>query len=106
MSRLPPLGPTAVIRLWREGGMAYLPALMRPAAIALEDCSEAERQAICRVLEVSAQQADAEQAGRGDQRYFRIEVQLARDDDSVVDLKVPEARAPDGLVKLWKERQG
>jgi len=105
VSRLPPLGPKTVIHLWREGGLAYLPALARPSAIALEECSEDERQAICQVLEASVQQADAERAGHGDQRYFRIEVQLARDDDPVLDLKVPETRAPDGLVKLWRERQ-
>ncbi|WP_263147022.1 protealysin inhibitor emfourin [Pseudomonas sp. RIT-PI-AD] len=108
MSRLPPLGPSTVVRLWREGGVAFLPARAQPKAIVFAECSETERQAICRILEVSAQQAKAHegQAGRGDQRYFRIEVQLNdQDADDTLDLRVPETQAPESLVKLWRERQ-
>jgi hypothetical protein len=44
---------------------------------------------------------DCAQAG-GDQRYFHIEIVLDRDEQSAISFDVPEADAPDTLMRLWK----
>ena len=103
MIELPPLDLALLVRLTREGGIAYLPALTQPRSINLATCPPNVRQEVCDALQVAAPRAVPEcgQAG-GDQRYFHIEIVLDRDEQSAVSFDVPEADAPDTLVRLWK----
>ncbi|AYD66389.1 hypothetical protein YH64_023875 [Achromobacter sp. LC458] len=103
MIELPSLDLALLVRLTREGGVAYLPALTQPRSINLATCPPGVRQEVCDTLQRAAPLAVPEygQAG-GDQRYFHIEIVLDRDEDSAVTFDVPEAQAPDTLVQLWK----
>ncbi|MDR6601607.1 hypothetical protein J2732_002599 [Achromobacter deleyi] len=103
MIDLPPLDLVLLVRLSREGGLAYLPALSQPRSINLSTCSPGVRQDVSDALQRAAPKAVPEcgQAG-GDQRYFHIEMVMDRDDQTAVSFDVPEADAPDTLVRLWK----
>ena len=46
MIQLPPLDQASVVRVTREGGVAYLPGLSRPRSYQLGNCSEELRQRI------------------------------------------------------------
>lgn len=100
MKQLPALGKDAVVRLSRQGGVAALQALSRPREITFANCNEQERGQICSVLEGCLPLAT--NSGRGDQRYYQIEMRYRQDehDDEMV-LQVPEEQAPGELVRLW-----
>lgn len=103
MIELPSLDLALLVRLTREGGVAYLPGLMQPRSINLATCPPNVRQEVCDVLQRAAPLAVPEcgQAG-GDQRYFHVEIVMDRDEDTAISFDVPEADAPDTLVQLWK----
>ncbi|MGE8632124.1 MAG: protealysin inhibitor emfourin [Achromobacter piechaudii] len=103
MIELPPLDLALLVRLTREGGVAYLPGLTQPRSINLATCAPGVRQEVCEVLQRSAPLAVPEcaQAG-GDQRYFHIEIVMDRDEDTAISFDVPESQAPETLVQLWK----
>lgn len=103
MIELPPLDLVLLVRLTREGGLAYLPALTQPRSINLATCAPEVRQEVGDALQRAAPRAvpDCAQAG-GDQRYFHIEIVLDRDEQSAISFDVPEADAPDTLMRLWK----
>jgi hypothetical protein len=92
-----------LVRLTREGGVAYLPGLTQPRSINLATCPPGVRQEVCDVLQRAAPLAVPEcgQAS-GDQRYFHIEIVMDRDEGTAISFDVPEADAPDTLVQLWK----
>ncbi|ARS51667.1 protealysin inhibitor emfourin [Kushneria konosiri] len=97
------LGERARVRLAREGGVAHMPALVRPREIAFHDCSLSQRKKVCRLLDEAEQlKCAGDQAGQGDQRYFRIIIMPVGSDSDVITLHVPEHRAPESLVSLWK----
>jgi hypothetical protein len=99
MEPLTVLQPDAVLELAREGGVAYLPALNGPRRILLAHFDAARRQQICQLINQALPYAKAEpEAGRGDQRYFRLELRAER----TVILIIPESHVPEGLVELWK----
>ena len=99
MEALTVLHADAVLELDREGGVAYMPALNGPRRIALGHFDEARRQQICQLINQTLPYAEAEaDAGRGDQRYFRLELRAER----TLILIIPESRVPEGLVELWK----
>ena len=99
MEPLTVLQPDAVLELVREGGVAYLPALNGPRRILLAHFDAARRQQICQLINQALPYAKAEpEAGRGDQRYFRLELRAER----TVILIIPESHVPEGLVELWK----
>ncbi|REC94405.1 protealysin inhibitor emfourin [Kushneria indalinina] len=97
------LGERARVRLAREGGVAYMPALARPREITFHECSLSQRKKVCRLLdEVEGLKCPGDQAGQGDQRYFRIVIMPVGNDSDVITLHVPERRAPEALVSLWE----
>ncbi|WP_432728554.1 protealysin inhibitor emfourin [Variovorax sp. W6] len=107
MIRLPPLDEATVVRVTREGGLAYLPGLARPRSFQLGDCSDELRRQIGDALQSAvphAGQPGATVSG-GDQRFYRVEVlvQGAGVQEISVSFEVPEADAPDALVHLWKD---
>lgn len=96
-------GSRACIRLTREGGVAYLPALARPREVAMAECSAPQQRAVREALdEARAHGCPPTEAGRGDQRYFRIVIACPDDPNGEETLIVPEAQAPGALVKLWE----
>lgn len=103
MIDLPPLDLVLLVRLSREGGLAYLPALSQPRSINLATCPPGVRQDVCEALQRSAPLAVPErgQSG-GDQRYFHVEMVMDQDEPAAFSFDVPEADAPDMLVRLWK----
>jgi len=101
MKTLPDLDDKAVVKLSRQGGVAAIHALTRPREIEFAQCDLDQRTRICSVLE-GCLPLTSSTPGRGDQRYFQIEVRYRsndRDDEMV--LQVPEDRAPGDLVHLW-----
>jgi hypothetical protein len=101
MKTLPTLGDDAVVSLSRQGGVAAIHALTRPRRIEFAQCDLDQRTRICSLLEGCLPLADSA-SGRGDQRFFEIEVHFrsGEQDDRMV-MKVPEDRAPGELVRLW-----
>jgi len=101
MKTLPTLGNDAVVRLSRQGGVAAIHALTRPRRIEFAQCDLDQRTRICSLLEGCLPLADSA-SGRGDQRFFEIEVHFrsGEHDDRMV-MKVPEDQAPGELVRLW-----
>ncbi|MDH6592007.1 hypothetical protein M2165_001896 [Variovorax sp. TBS-050B] len=112
MIQLPPLDQAAVVRVTREGGIAYVPGLSRPRSYQLGNCSEELRAQIDRALQSAAPHAGEAGAARspgGDQRVYRVEVVMQSSSSSTamqsgsVSFEVPEAEAPEALVHLWKD---
>ena len=101
MKTLPDLDDNAVVRLSRQGGVAAIPARTRPREIEFAQCDLDQRTRICSVLE-GCLPLTSSTPGRGDQRFFQIEVRYrANDQDYEMVLQVPEDRAPGELVHLW-----
>jgi hypothetical protein len=108
MIQLPPLDQASVVRVTREGGVAYLPGLSRPRSYQLGNCSEELRQQIGEALQSAAPHAgqrDEPGSPGGDQRFYRVEVvvESAATHSSSVSFEVPENEAPEALVHLWKD---
>jgi len=109
MIQLPPLDQASVVRVTREGGVAYVPGLSRPRSYQLGNCSEELRQRIGEALQSAAPHA-GQRSGPGspggDQRFYRVEVVVesaTTRSGSSVSFEVPENEAPESLVHLWKE---
>lgn len=101
MKTLPTLDDKAVIRLSRQGGVAAIHALTRPREIEFAQCDLDQRTRISSVLE-GCLPLTSSTPGRGDQRFFQIEVHYhANDQDDEMVLQVPEDQAPGELVRLW-----
>lgn len=101
MKTLPDLDDKAVVKLSRQGGVAAIHALTRPREIEFAQCDFDQRTRICSVLE-GCLPLTSSTPGRGDQRYFQIEVRYrSNDQDDKMVLQVPEDRAPGELVHLW-----
>jgi hypothetical protein len=106
MIQLPPLNETSVVRVTREGGIAYMPGLARPRSFQLGDCTEELRQQIDDALQSAVPHADESGATSpgGDQRVYRVEVVVqSAAAGSSVSFEVPETEAPEALVHLWKD---
>ncbi|MDB6446940.1 MULTISPECIES: protealysin inhibitor emfourin [unclassified Pseudomonas] len=101
MKNLPDLDDKAVVRLSRQGGVAAIHALTRPREIEFAQCDLDQRTRICSVLE-GCLPLTSSTPGRGDQRFFQIEVRYrTNDQDDEMVLQVPEDRAPGELIQLW-----
>jgi hypothetical protein len=84
MKPLDTLQADAILELAREGGVSF---------------SDERRQQICQLINQTLPYAQPPaQAGRGDQRYFRVEIRGKR---SLI-LVIPEAQVPSELVDLWR----
>jgi hypothetical protein len=105
MIRLPPLDEATVVRVTREGGLAYLPGLSRPRSFQLGDCTDELRRQIGDALQSAAPHAGQPGAtvSGGDQRFYRVEVLVQGTEEVSVSFEVPEAEAPEALVHLWKD---
>jgi hypothetical protein len=99
MKPLDTLQADAILELAREGGVSFMPRLNGPRRIALDHFSDERRQQICQLINQTLPYAQPPaQAGRGDQRYFRVEIRGKR---SLI-LVIPEAQVPSELVDLWR----
>jgi hypothetical protein len=108
MIQLPPLDQASVVRVTREGGVAYLPGLSRPRSYQLGNCSEELRQQIGEALQSAAPHAGQRNgpgSPGGDQRFYRVEVvvESATTHTGSISFEVPESDAPEALVHLWKD---
>lgn len=99
MKTLPELGDDSVLRVSRQGGVAAIHSLSRPREIEFAQCDISQRSRICSVLE-GCLPLDTCESGRGDQRFYQIEVRYQSGAEEMV-LKVPEDQAPGDLVHLW-----
>jgi hypothetical protein len=103
MKQLPPLGSDAIVRLSRQGGVTAM--LSRPREIEFAQCNLDEREQICSLLNGCLPLTSVD-SGRGDQRFYQIEVRFRQDDrDDQLMLQVPEDQAPGELVRLWDKGQ-
>lgn len=107
---IPELTDDAIVELAREGGVAFIPKLSKQRRIALATLTDAQRQRVNDILRqtlpVGSPPGQVNSPGRGDQRYFRIQIvwtrhQQAQYTDIVI--LVPENEAPASLVELWQK---
>lgn len=107
MIELPSLDLVQLVRLTREGGVAYLPGLAQPRRIDMATCPPGVRETVCDALRLAAPKAvpGCADAG-GDQRYFHVEVEFQDAQTARISFDVPEADAPETLVRLWKSQAG
>lgn len=102
VSDLPSLQDLQWLHLSREGGVAVMPGLRRPCSIQLDECPEPLRETLRGLLDETLPCAVApEEGGRGDRRYFLLELVFAGQ-DAPLRLCVPEEAAPAALVQLWR----
>lgn len=106
MIHLPPLNQVQIVRIAREGGVAWTPGLSRPRSFCLDTCDDTARHRIEEALQGAARCGEENGACGlgGDQRFYRVDVVV---DDTAkacasVSFEVPEALAPETLVRLWK----
>ncbi|WP_130099690.1 protealysin inhibitor emfourin [Siccibacter turicensis] len=106
---LPELTDDAVIELAREGGVAFIPRLSAPRRIVLAELTPEQRERLAEILRQALPQAhppgQPDSPGRGDQRYYRIQIAWTHHDSSGyadIVLLVPENSAPPALQNLWK----
>lgn len=104
MIDLPPLSKVDAVHLSRQGGLAYIPGLVRLRVFELNRCSDALRGQVCHAVEDASRAAThASQAIGADQRFFRIELHLeSLPETAMFSFEVAEANAPPTLVKLWQ----
>lgn len=102
MIALPSLEQAAEVRVSRQGGVAFVLALVRTRRFELGACSATLRAQIDAALHSAAGQA-RDACGQGDQRYFRVEVHFgAGSRAEPLRFDVPEELAPHDLVWLWR----
>ncbi|MDE1188957.1 MAG: hypothetical protein PW844_21235 [Pantoea sp.] len=105
---IPELTDDAIIELAREGGLAFIPRLRTERRFALAQLPTPQKQRICAVLEqampLGEPEDQAANIGRGDQRYFRIQISYATHQQSgTVVILIPEQVAPPELEALWRD---
>ncbi|AKL10889.1 hypothetical protein PUATCC27989T_00294 [Phytobacter ursingii] len=107
---IPELTEDAVIELAREGGVAFIPQLSGLRRIALSALTPQQRERVIDILQQALQRGfppgQTDSPGRGDQRYFRIQIIWTHHNEAHytdIILLVPEQEAPPSLVDLWKK---
>ena len=107
--KLADLSDDAVIELAREGGVAWIPALSGMRKIVVAKLNEQQKQRIATILQQSLPlgkpPGQPDSPGRGDQRFFRIQIVSEQHYHSLIIL-IPGDRAPDSLVELWRDGEG
>ncbi|AWQ17834.1 hypothetical protein NS303_10255 [Pantoea ananatis] len=108
MSQLPELTDDATIVVTHEGGFAFIPGLRSERRFPLGELPPPEKARVCQVLEqampLGKPEEKAAEVGRGDQCYFRIQIQYATQRQSgTVVILVPEQLAPPELKSLLRE---
>ncbi|AVJ18842.1 protealysin inhibitor emfourin [Serratia rhizosphaerae] len=110
MRPLPSFSQITVIELAREGGFAFIPKLAGLRRIVVADISPDECQRLEQLLNQSLpyarEEGQPDSPGRGDQRYFRVQIDYyGQDGSSQIVLLIPESEAPQALVDLWQTGQ-
>ncbi|WP_437613501.1 protealysin inhibitor emfourin [Erwinia sp. V71] len=108
MNPLPELSDDAVIELAREGGLAFIPKLAGLRRIALAQLADPQREHVCNILRKALAQGEppgpACPAGRGDQRYYRIQISyVTRQESGDIIMLISENAAPPELERLWRD---
>ena len=108
MNSLPELSDDAVIELAREGGLAFIPKLAGQRRIALAQLPDPQREHVCAILRKALAQGEPPgpscSAGRGDQRYYRIQISyVTRQESGDIIILIPENAAPPELERLWRD---
>ncbi|MRS18094.1 hypothetical protein GJV08_02875 [Enterobacteriaceae bacterium RIT692] len=98
----------AIIELAREGGIAFIPKLRGERRFALAELPEPQKQRVCEVLEqampLGEPEDQAANIGRGDQRYYRIQISYATHLEAAsLVILIPEQLAPPELQSLWRD---
>ncbi|GAB2935507.1 protealysin inhibitor emfourin [Hafnia psychrotolerans] len=104
MKPLDTLDSSAVIEMYREGGIAFMPKLNGPRRVELAGMSDDKRRKICQLINQSLPYAKPpEKVGHGDQRYYRLDIHYATPGQSgSLMVIIPENQIPAELVELWK----
>lgn len=107
----PELSDDAIIDVAREGGFAVFPKLAQPRRFALSQLAAPQKERVCQVLRQALPLGEPEDRqaalGRGDQRYFRIQIHYATQQSSgAVVILIPEQLAPPELEALWRDGEG
>ncbi|CBG89197.1 protealysin inhibitor emfourin [Citrobacter rodentium] len=110
---MPEFTDDTVVEVAREGGVAYIPSLSRQRRIALARLSEAQRQRVADILRqslsVGTPLGQKDSPGRGDQRYFRVQIVWTQHNQAGyadIIVLVPENDAPPSLIELWQKGEG
>ncbi|MGY5955902.1 protealysin inhibitor emfourin [Kosakonia sp. BK9b] len=102
----PELTDDAVVELAREGGVAYVPKLSGKRKIIIAQLSEEQRQRLVEILHqalpLGQPPGQPESPGRGDQRFYRLQITWTSPQPNVL-LLIPESKAPPSFVELWRE---
>lgn len=109
MTSFPELTDDAVVQVAREGGFAWIPKLNAERCFTLGQLPPPQKERVCQILQqampLGEPQDQVRCAGRGDQRYFRIQITYTtshHETGSVVIL-IPEQAAPPELEALWRD---
>jgi hypothetical protein len=102
------LSDDAVIELAREGGVAWIPALSGMRKIVVAKLNEQQKQRIATILQQSlplGKPPGQPDSPGGRPAFFRIQIVSEQHYHSLIIL-IPEDRAPDSLVELWRDGEG
>lgn len=110
MNQLPELTDDAIIELAREGGFAFIPTLAGQRRIALASLASPQRERVCDIVRKSVEVGEPAgpscSAGRGDQRYYRLQISYSSHQVSGdIIILIPENLAPPELEQLWRDGQ-
>ncbi|AXI83056.1 hypothetical protein FUT69_01125 [Xylella taiwanensis] len=110
MTTIPELTDDAVIYVAREGGFAWIPKQAKPRRIPLDQMSPPQRERICHILRqalpLGVTPAAQSPIGRGDQRYYCIEISDATQNQAEnTVILIPENQAPPEVIQLWQEAE-
>ncbi len=105
---IPELTEDAVIELAREGGVAFIPQLSGLRRIALSALTPQQRERVIDILQQALQRGfppgQTDSPGRGDQRYFRIQISYSTQQSAgAIVILIPEQLAPPELESLWRD---
>lgn len=102
----PELTDDAVVELAREGGLAYIPKLSGARKIVIAQLSAEQRQRLVDILHqtlpLGLPPGQPDSPGRGDQRFYRLQITWTTQQTDVL-LLIPESKAPPSFVELWRE---
>ncbi|SCC55619.1 protealysin inhibitor emfourin [Kosakonia oryziphila] len=102
----PELTDDAVVEVAREGGLAYIPKLSGTRKIVIAQLNAEQRQRLVSILHqtlpLGQPPGQPDSPGRGDQRFYRLQITWTTQQSDVL-LLIPESKAPPSLVELWRD---
>lgn len=93
------------LRISREGGLVFIPALAKARCVLLADLDPCKRTEICKAVQQAVALADSPGSrNAADQRYFHIEFFFDDSDNDVEpdDVDIPESLMPETLRLAWQ----